>query len=187
MVYQQKFVTPEFVVRFPDLEQPGKISRKYGVKAIFMPGTDVSILKQKIKAAIEDKWGGNKPESLLIPLREAEDETHAEYYPPGAHVCNLRTSRQPILVDRNEAIRASADKFHPGCTARAVVHCYAYDKVGDNQPGVFLALDMLQFISEADMQDASHLLAEQPLEAAQEESAGGDDGAQPAPGDDDWF
>lgn len=169
--FEERFLTPVFTVYFPEIEQPSKLSKKYRVVACFDPDEDLSSIKHAMKTAAVNKWGSKIPKDLYLPLKTREQEKSPEYWPEGLHAALITTfdlSASECLVDRTGKKQLTADKFYPGCKARAIIHCYAYDGVGDNPAGITLSLDLLQYVEDGErigggIGAARSLLDENPL------------------------
>jgi hypothetical protein len=74
-----KIVTPTFRAAFCGLFRPSAprenpdAKKKFSVRAVFMPDTDISDLKKAAAAIVTEKWGKNPPKNLRSPFRLNEE------------------------------------------------------------------------------------------------------------------
>lgn len=137
-------ITPEFRAAFVGLfkatapkENPNG-AKKYSVRAVFMPGTDMSGLKQQAQLAAQEKWGTNIPKTLRSPFRtNAELENPIPGVPDDAIVMTFSANedRRPGLVDANLQDIIDDSQVYSGAWFRAQVRAYGYDTSGNKGVG----------------------------------------------------
>jgi len=149
--------TPEFRVSYPNVYRPkhndlnGKA--EYSVVALFKKGEDLSGLQKLATEALTKKFGADKkkwPKRLKSPFRDqserAKDIDGKEVLPlgheSGAKYINLKSDRQPGLVDRKRDPILDESQFYGGCYAWASVRAYAYNVKGN--AGVAFGLGNVQ-------------------------------------------
>lgn len=159
-----QLVTPEFRVSFPNVFVAKKNDLsgldEYSLVALFKKGEDLAALKKAAADCIVEKWGPNKakwPKNLRSPFRdqgerEKEDDAGAKFLPDGyekgAIYVNMKSSRQPGIVDQKRQPILDGEKFYAGCYARADVSVYAYEKMGN--AGVSIGLNNLQLVRDGE-------------------------------------
>lgn len=155
-------ITPEFRVSFPNVFQAklNDLSGKeeYSLVALFPKGADLTVLKEMAQAAAKAKWPKGLPANFRSPFRKQDErekvnEENGEKYMPdgyvkGAIFMNLKSQRQPGIVDQNRQPIISAEDFYAGCWARASITCYAYDQKGNR--GVSFGLSNLQKVRDGE-------------------------------------
>jgi hypothetical protein len=138
--------TPEFRVSYPNVFKPkmNDLSGKeeFSLQALFPKRADLSQLKAAAVNAIQKKWGDKKPNGLKSPFRDQgerknEDGIIPEGYAEGAIFINLKSTRQPGVVDKKVQPIIDQEDFYAGCYAIASVSCYAYE--ARNKEGKVLA------------------------------------------------
>ena len=161
-------ITPEFRVSYPNVFEPKEntLSKKleYSVVALFKPGEKLEDLRKAVTAACKKKWGEDPkrwPKKLMSPFRdqgEREKETDdgmvmPDGYVTGATFCNLRSTRQPGIIDQKKKPITDPTKFYAGCWARADVFVNAWEYREKNvliKAGVSLMLNNLQLVRDDD-------------------------------------
>jgi hypothetical protein len=146
-----KLVTPEFRAAFVGLfrataprENPdGK--KKYSLRAVFAPGTDMSGLKKAAASAASDKWGSNLPKTMRSPFRLNEELDNPI---PGVAddaivmTFSANEDRRPGLVDARLNDIIDESEVYSGAWFRAQVRAYAYEASGNR--GVAFGLENVQ-------------------------------------------
>ena len=140
----KQIVTPEGRLLFPALFEPKAFENstveKYSAVLVFDADADLSALIAEIRnvavAAGLDKSARN-------PICNG-DEKVADWGSEFSGKTYIRISSQfqPFVCDRQKAEILDSKKVYSGCYARAVVHAYAYNKMGNK--GVSLGLDSIQ-------------------------------------------
>lgn len=162
-------VTPTFRVSFPHVFESvvNNISgdHEFSIQALFPKGTDLKMMKAMALEVAKAKFGEDKAKwpkdqhgnsKVRFPFRDQGDrekERDGETYLPdgyevGAIYMNLKSKRKPKVLDRDKSVIDDPEKFYPGCYARALVSCYAYNQGGNC--GVNFGLDGLQFVKDGD-------------------------------------
>ncbi len=118
---------------------------KYSI-CLLIPKEDKVTLK-KIKAAVDEaieegvsaKWGGKKPGSLKLPLRDG-DEERADEAPEyeGMYFLNANSTEKPGIVDKDRNEIIDPDEVYSGCWGRASINFYAFNSNGNKGVGVGL-------------------------------------------------
>lgn len=118
---------------------------KYSI-CLLIPKKDKELVK-KLKAAIDEavqegiasKWGGKKPASLKLPLRDGDEERAAEA-PEYEHMyfLNANSTRKPGIVDKDLNEILDPEEVYSGCWGRASINFYAFNTNGNRGVGVGL-------------------------------------------------
>lgn len=150
-----KIITPEFRAAFVGLfrataprENPNG-TKKFSVRAVFPPNTDVSSLKKAAKAAAEEKWGSNIPKTMRNPFRTNEELDNPI---PGigddwiVMTFSANEDRRPGIVDSNLEDIIDESECYSGAWFRAQVRPYAYEMQGNK--GVAFGLENIQKIKD---------------------------------------
>ena len=146
-----KIVTAEFRGAFVGLfkataprDNPdGK--KKYSMRAVFMPGTDISDLKKAAASAAQEKWGNAVPKTLRSPFRTNEElDNPIPGVPDDAIVMTFSANedRRPGIVDKNLNDIIDDSECYAGAWFRAQVRPYAYETSGNR--GVAFGLENVQ-------------------------------------------
>jgi hypothetical protein len=154
-----KIITPVATLSYPTLFEPqayGEGEPKYSAALVFPAGTDLTEIKEAIKAAAVERFG-DKAKSYLQknpPLRTDVDE---KGYPEGSTFFNARTTRRPqivsryadpktgkpMVIDEDAATEPGGQhEMYPGCQVKALISVYAYDVKGNR--GVAFGLEGMQ-------------------------------------------
>lgn len=156
-------ITPTFRVSYPNVFEAkanslnGKL--EYSVVALFKEKEDLSALKAAATAAIKAKWGDKVPKKLKSPFRdqgerEKEDGSLPDGYVKGAVFINLKSTRQPGILDQKKQAILTAERFYAGCYARADVSCFAYEFRNEQgiviSTGVSFGLNNLQLVADGE-------------------------------------
>lgn len=161
-------MTPEFRAAMAYIFTPKKnekkgIEPKFMVRALFKKGEDLTALKNIANAALIRKFGADPdkyPKNLRTPFRDQGEKSY-EGYVDGAVFINFSSKSRPGLVDANVKPIIDPSQFYSGCYARAVVHAYGYDYMGNS--GVAFELENIQKIRDgeplSDRVQAEHAFA----------------------------
>lgn len=152
-----KIITPEFRAAFCGLfrataprENPdGK--KKFSVRAVFMPGTDLAGLKAAARAVATEKWGNQMPKTMRSPFRTNEElDNPIPGIPDDAVVMTFSANedRRPGLVDAKLNDIIDDAEVYAGAWFRAQVRAYAYDTQGNR--GVAFGLENVQKLRDDD-------------------------------------
>lgn len=145
-------ITPEFRAAFVGLfkatapkDNPNG-AKKYSMRAVFMPESDLATLKEQAKIAAEEKWGAGKvPKTIRSPFRTNEElENPIPGVPDDAVVMTFSANedRRPGVVDKNLQDIIDDSEVYSGAWFRAQVRAYAYDNAGNK--GVSFGLQNVQ-------------------------------------------
>lgn len=150
-----KVITPEAVISYPYIFTPQKDDKgreKYSAALVFLPGTDISALKQAAMSVLIDKFGekeaANKisKKQVRMPFR---DDAEAKGYPEGSIFINVRSEKQPGVVSiypdpatGKPMPIVDPDAIYPGAFVRASLTAFYYDQEGNR--GVSFGLNNLQ-------------------------------------------
>lgn len=124
--------------------QPGQ-DEKFSI-CLLIPKKDrktVQEIKAAVNAAVQqgiaEKWGGKKPGSLKLPLRDGDDERaeEAEEY-AGMYFLNANSSQKPGIIDmyKNEILDPA--EVYSGCWGRASINFFPFNSNGNKGVGVGL-------------------------------------------------
>ena len=118
---------------------------KYSI-CLLIPKKDKELVK-KLKAAIDEavqegiasKWGGKKPASLKLPLRDGDEERAAEAPEyERMYFLNANSTRKPGIVDKDRNEIIDPEEVYSGCWGRASINFYAFNTNGNRGVGVGL-------------------------------------------------
>jgi hypothetical protein len=180
----EKQITPEFRAAFVGVfrataprENPNG-AKKYSIRAVFMPGTDISSLKKEAQSAASEKWGSAIPKTMRSPFRTNEElDNPIPNIPDDAIVMTFSANenRRPGVVDANLNDIIDESECYSGAWYRAQVRAYAYDQAGNK--GVSFGLENLQKVRDDDALGGGRIPASKAFEAfggpAQGKTAGG--------------
>ena len=144
--------TPEFRLVFPALFTPrayeGSSKEKYSCIMLFAKGTDLSALKEACKEAYEAEFpqGAKGARSPLCDGNEKVDEW-GEAFRDAIYV-RASSIMKPGVCDRRKALITEPDVVYSGQYARAMVHAYAYNTMGNK--GVSIGLDAVQIVRDGE-------------------------------------
>lgn len=138
---------------------------KYSI-CLLIPKTDKATI-QKIKDAINEaidegiasKWGGKKPGSLKLPLRDGDAE-RADEAPEyeGMYFLNANSNEKPGIVDKDRNEILDPDEVYSGCWGRASINFYAFNSNGNK--GVGVGLNNIQKLKDDDRLGSARASAE---------------------------
>lgn len=144
-------ITPEFRAAFVGVFRPTAPrenpngAKKYSIRAVFMPGSDLSVLKAQAQQAAVDKWGTNIPKSIRSPFRTNEElDNPIPGIPDDAVVMTFSAAedRRPGIVDSQLQDIIDESEVYSGAWFRAQVRAYAYEASGNR--GVSFGLQNVQ-------------------------------------------
>lgn len=117
--------------------------KKYSA-ALLIPKSDKETIK-KIKAAIEaatvdgiPKWGGKKPATLKLPLRDGDTEKPDDPVYAGHYWLNASSSQQPGVLDKDKNEMIDKTKLYSGCYAKVDINFYPFNSNGNRGVAVGL-------------------------------------------------
>ena len=153
-----KLITPTFRVSFPAVFTPRKANEgdpnavaKYSVQMIFpKQGTDLTELKNAVRAAVVEKWGADKtkwPKKLVLPFRDGSEKDYDGYGPDTIFI-SASSKMKPGLVDENVQPIIEPSEFYGGCYARATVNAFAWEFMG--KAGVSFGLRNIQKVKDGE-------------------------------------
>ena len=133
-------ITPEFRAGYvglfkasaPKDDPNGK--KKYSIRALFPPNTDLSELKGEAQKAATEKWGSAIPKALRSPFRtNGELETPVAGVPEDWIVMSFTANedRRPGIVDANLQDVIDESVVYSGAWYRAEVRAFAYEARGN--------------------------------------------------------
>ena len=168
----QNVLTPEFRAAYVGLFRPSAPrdnpggAKKYSIRAIFAPGTDLSEMKREAQQVAKDKWAANVPKALRSPFRtNAELDSPIPGVADDAIVMTFSASedRRPGLVDAKlyDIIEESA--VYSGAWFRDQVRAFAYEASGNR--GVSFGLQNVQFLRNDEPLGAGRVPANKVFEA----------------------
>lgn len=138
---------------------------KYSI-CLLIPKEDKTTIK-KIHAAIDEaiqdgiasKWGGKKPGSLKLPLRDgdAERAEEASEY-EGMYFLNANSAQKPGIVDKDLNEILDPDEVYSGCWGRASINFYPFSTNGNK--GIGVGLNNIQKLKDGDRLGAFRASAE---------------------------
>lgn len=146
-----KLNTPEFRAAYVGLFRPTAPrenpagAKKYSMRAVFHPDTDLTALKKAAKAATEEKWGFVVPKNMRSPFRTNQELDNPI---PGigddwvVMTFSANENRRPGIVDANLQDIIDESECYSGAWYRAQVRPYVYQQSGN--AGVSFGLENVQ-------------------------------------------
>lgn len=128
--------------------QPGQ-DEKFSI-CLLIPKKDkktVADIKAAMEAAVQqgiaEKWGGKKPASLKLPLRDGDDERadEAEEY-VGMYFINANSNQKPGIIDMYKNEILDPTEVYSGCWGRASINFFPFNSNGNK--GVAVGLNNVQ-------------------------------------------
>lgn len=173
----EKIITPEFRAAFAGLfkasapkENPdGK--KKYAVRAVFMPDTDLASLKRAAQGAVMEHWGDKAPKNLRSPFRTNEElDNPIPGIPDDAIVMTFSANedRRPGIVDAQLQDIIDDSEVYAGAWFRAQVRPYVYENAGNR--GVAFGLENVQKLRDDEPLGGGRMPASKAFEAFGETS-----------------
>lgn len=136
-----------YVTVFEPRAMEGSDREKFSV-SILIDKKDTKTL-DKVKAAVEAaittglaKFGGKRPATLKLPLRDGDLEKPDDPVYAGKFFLSANSDNKPGIVDRNLDPIMDREDFYSGCYGRASLNFYAYNVNGSK--GVACGLNNLQ-------------------------------------------
>lgn len=126
--------------------------------SLIIPKSDTKTI-QRIKGAIvaaiqkgiESKWGGKKPVSLKLPLRDGDEEREDEAYKDSFFV-NANCDQRPAVVDKKKRPYATIEDqevdVYSGCYVYANISFYPFNSNGNK--GIACGLNCLMKAANGD-------------------------------------
>lgn len=110
---------------------PGSETQKYSCSLLIDKDPE---LKKKIDAAIKaaitegisKKWGGTKPKTLKLPLRDGDEKLDDPNY-EGKYFINANNTMAPGVVGPDKMPIVDPNEFYAGCHGYASITFYAFD------------------------------------------------------------
>jgi hypothetical protein len=151
-------VTPVARLSFPVLFKARQVNDdgkpKFSATLLFdkeaQSSKEFKRLEQMVEAAIEAKWGKDRPRKLKTPFLTTEDfDKVPDGYEDDMIIVRTSSTIQPGVVDRHAQPILDEGDIYAGCYIRAAVHAYAWShKTGGN--GVSIGLDHIQFVRDGE-------------------------------------
>ena len=116
-------------------------------------------MDEAVQEGISSKWGGKKPKSLRLPLRDGDDE-RADEAPEyeGMMFLNANSTQKPGIVDKDLNEILDPDEVYSGCWGRASINFFPYDSNGNR--GVGVGLNNIQKLKDGDHLGSARASAE---------------------------
>ena len=153
----ESIVTREFRVSYPHLDKP-QVSKgkdpstgKYSITMLFPKTTDISALKDHVKAVLLEKFGSadRVPKGFRSPFRDGDtDETNKGKEGYAGHIFVTATSKEPVPILKHAAKTPQNPKgkvrvenpldVYPGCYAIATIKASWYETEGNRGVKFFL-------------------------------------------------
>lgn len=150
-------ITPEFRAAFisvfkaiAPLDNPAG-EKKYSIRAVFMPGADLTELKKQAQQAVTEKWGSEPPKNLRSPFRRNEELDNPIAGIPDDAIVMMFSSKEsyrPGLVDHKRQDIIDESQVYSGAWFRAQVRAYGYEQRGNK--GVAFGLQNVQKLRDDD-------------------------------------
>ncbi len=137
----------------PQKDDSGKL--KYSTQILIPKGDTVTLQKIQaaMKAAADQRWGGNIPTGAKVPLRDG-DKAGLGGVPPkvnpgaepfgGHYFMNLKSDYAPDVVNQARQKITDAGVIVSGDYARVSMNCFAYDN--KNGQGISFGLANVQLV-----------------------------------------
>jgi len=119
---------------------------------LLIPKSDnytLDLIQKATDDAIFQKWNGNKPAKIRLPLRDGDAEDKGPEY-KGHYFLNVKAKedRKPGVVDRNVQPVLDAGEFRSGDYCLVSMNSFAYDQAGNR--GVSFGLNNVQVLEKGD-------------------------------------
>lgn len=164
----QQVTTPIFRISYPNLFQARKNDlngkMEFGCVAVFDKAADLTGMRTAATAACEEKWGADKAkwpakvkERFKSVFRKNEDKwkedsngnkVEADGYPAGGVFVNLKTEKQPGVVDAQVKPILEPRDLYAGCYCLAACNVGVYDQGGN--PGFSFYLNHIQKVRDGE-------------------------------------
>lgn len=142
-----------YVHAFEPQAMEGSDREKYSV-VLLIDKTDKKTLDKvnnAIQAAIQaglGKFGGKKPATLKLPLRDGDVERPDDPVYEGKFFLSANSDNKPQVVDRNLDPIMDKEDFYSGCYGRASINFYAFNTNGNK--GIACGLNNLQKLEDGE-------------------------------------
>lgn len=130
----------------------------YRITLLFSKEQDLSLIREMIDSAIEEKWPNKKPKEIMNPLKDGDQpDAKGNIRWPGYYRIFTDSADKPQIKSLKKegngfanitSDEESPDGFYNGCYARGLFRTYAYDKAG--KQGVKICLVSLQKITDGE-------------------------------------
>lgn len=156
-----RVITPEAIASYPTLVEAEAMNEgeepKFSVALVFPLGTDLTELKEAVKAAAVEKFGA-KAGAVLKSNNPFRTDGETKGYPAGSVFFNARTKMRPGVVSQvpNKDGRPTvidAASIYPGAIVKASITTYGYDVKGNK--GIGFGLNNIQFIRDGERLDSN--------------------------------
>lgn len=126
--------------------------KKYSM-SILVPKGDAATLA-KIKKAINEavllgvgkKWGGKKPATLKMPVRDGDKERPGDEVYAGHYFINATANMQPGIIDKDKNEILIKSDVYSGCYGRVDINFYPFNEKGNK--GIACGLNNVQKIKD---------------------------------------
>ncbi|MBQ3423826.1 MAG: DUF2815 family protein [Clostridia bacterium] len=152
-----KVITGKCRASFVHIFEPQSVNGsdpKYSLSLI-IPKSDtktVAAIKDAIEEAIQNgianKWGGKRPNTLKLPLRDGDVDREDDEAYKNAFFVNATSQEKPGVVDRRRIPITDPLTVYSGCYVRASVNFYPFNVNGNK--GVSAGLSNVQFWSDGE-------------------------------------
>ncbi len=133
-----KVILKNVQLSYPALFEPdafGDAEPRYKATLIFTDRTNVSDLEEAVEAAIQDKWGSDRPHPsrLKTPIKDGNTKIDSKTNQPRAEFADkqfmtAKSKHRPIVVGPNPSIQIEDPmQVYPGAEANVVVQIATYD------------------------------------------------------------
>lgn len=151
-----KVITGEVRLSFVHALEPDSFEGqdpKYSVMILIRKDDKETLgkVKRAIEAAVENgirsKWGGKRPKSLRMPLRDGDDEMDGEEF-EGTYFMRVSSKNRPGIIDRCKQPVEDSNGIYSGCYARVSMSMFPYDTAGNR--GVSAGLNNIQVLRDGE-------------------------------------
>lgn len=153
MLNNGRFLTPVFRINYPKVctripEDAEYDPGRFTVQAVWNDNDDLQKAKQRtadlslLEKMVDEcaKKAGHK-KGWRSPLNDGDEKGYSDE----STVANLKAYKmKPTVVWADKSPIEDDDDITPGCFARAIISCFAYDQKGNK--GVTLTLDSIQIL-----------------------------------------
>ncbi len=152
-----KIITPVGRLAFQSLFTPSvnklnpSAPAKFETIIVFDKDADLSKIEAIMEEAIQAKFGGNAPEGLYNPLRDASEKSKfGEPFTSGGKMIKVKSNFAPGIINLQREPILDPSEIYPGVLARLQIHAYAYDNATS---GVGFGLDNVQKVKDGPAAD----------------------------------
>lgn len=142
-----RVTTPVATASFPNLFEasgfPGT-EPKYSITLLWDKETDLSSLKAACEAAIEKKFGKDRPADIQFPMKDGDDKLDAEgnvrpeYKGRKYLVAKSKQTDPPKVVDLELSPILDKTEIYGGCEVRAAISFFAWSFGGKHGVSAYL-------------------------------------------------